>query len=131
MEFLSNIHLGMVLATMIRELESWSWDKPFCVAMFGFFLVGCIPQFILLRMKWKPWCISLLLGGVLIACDFCCMFLSGMVYDVMTLMETFFISALFGAGLAGAVHIFWEIFRKRGEDEDSPWMLTKKEEEKK
>ena len=69
MEFLTKIHLGAVIATMLQELSSWSWEKPFCVAIFAFFWVGCIPQFLLLRMKWKSWLISALLGGLIILCE--------------------------------------------------------------
>lgn len=130
MEFITKIHFGAVIATMLQELSSWSWDKPFCVAMFGFFLVGCIPQFLLLLMKWKPWTISVLLGCLVVVCDFCCMFISGAAFEFLTLIEMFFISALVGAGLSGAVHIFWEIFKKRDEDEDSVWMLRKHDQDK-
>ena len=126
MEFLTKIHLGAVIATMLQELSSWSWEKPFCVAIFAFFWVGCIPQFLLLRMKWKSWLISALLGGLIILCDFLCLFLSGMAFELLKLIEMFFVSALVGSACAGAVHIFWEIFKKRDEDEDSVWMLKKK-----
>ena len=132
MEFLTKIHLGAVIATMLRELGNWSWDNPFCVAMFAFFVLGCIPQFILLRMKWKPWLISLTLGCLIILCDFCAMFLTGMVFDVLTLIEAFFIAALVGSAGGGAAHFFWEIFKKKDPDhEDSVWSLRKssKEEE--
>lgn len=124
MEFLTKIHLGAVVATMIRELGDWSWQDPFCVILFGFFLVGCIPQFILLRMKWKPWIISLMLGALVIVCDFICMFTGGMVFDVLTLMETFFIAALVGAGLSGALHIFWELFKRRDPEESGKQWLV-------
>lgn len=131
-EFISKIHFGAVIATLIQELSSWSWEKPFCVAIFAFFVVGCIPQFILLRMRWKPWVISLTLGGLVVFCDFISLCMPGMVHDLLSLLEMFFLAALTGAGLAGAVHIFWEIFKKRPEDEESVWMLRKdkKKEEK-
>jgi len=134
MEFLSKVHLGAVVATLINELSSWSWEKPFCVAIFAFFMVGCVAQFLLLRMKWKPWIISLTLGALIIALDFMCLIIGGFAYDLFGLMEMFFVGALFGAGLAGAVHIFWEIFKKRPEGSGSVWLLNidaKKEEEKK
>ena len=134
MNFFENVHLGAVLATLVNELESWSLDKPFCQALLGFFLVGFVAQFLLLRMKWKPWIISVTLGALIIALDFMCMVIRGMVYDLFGLMEMFFVGALFGAGLAGAVHIFWEIFKKRPEGSGSVWLLNtdaKKEEEKK
>jgi len=123
MELITKVHLGAVLATMLQELGSWSWQKPFCVYVFVFFLIGLIPQFLLLRMKWNPWVISVILGGLIIVCDFTCMLVGGQIFDLLTLMEMLFISALTGAGLAGAVHIFWEIFKKRDDDEDSVWML--------
>ena len=126
-EFISKIHLGMVIATMIQELSSWSWEKPFCMALFGFFIVGMVPQFILLRMRWKPWLISLTLGVLVVLCDFCAVCMPGVAHDFLSLIEMFFISALVGAGLSGALHIFWEIFKKRDDDDDSVWMLKKKD----
>ena len=129
-EAISKIHIGAVIATMLQELGSWSWDKPFCVAVFAFFIVGLVPQFILLRMKWKPWLISLTLGAMVVLCDFCAICMPGMAHDFLSLIEMFFISALVGAGLAGAAHIFWEIFKKKGEDEDSIWMLKKQDSKK-
>lgn len=125
MEFLVKTHFGAVIATMLRELGSWSWGDPFCIAIFGFFLVGCIPQFILLRMKWNSWVISLTLGCLIILCDFSAMLLSGAVFEFLTLIEMFFIAALVGSAGAGAAHIFWEIFKKKDPDEDSVWMLKK------
>ena len=129
---ISKIHIGTVLATMIRELGAWSWDTPYCKALFAFFIFGMIPQFILLRMKWKPWLISVTLGALVVLCDFCAMCMPGVAHDFLSLIETFFIAALVGAGLSGAVHIFWEIFKKRPESEGSPWLLStdKKKEEK-
>ena len=125
MELLSRVHLGAVFATLIGELESWSWDKPFCTALFAFFVVGFVAQFLLLRMKWKPWLISLTLGALVIALDFMCLMIDGFAFDLFGLMEMFFMGALFGAGFAGAVHIFWEIFKKRPEGEGSVWLLNK------
>ena len=132
MSFFENVHLGAVLATLINELESWSMDKPFCKAILAFFAIGCVAQFLLLRMRWKPWLVSLTLGMLIIFLDFLCMAITGFVYDLFGLMEMFFIAALFGAGLAGAVHIFWEIFKKRPEGSGSVWLLNtdaKKDEE--
>ena len=40
-------------------------------------------------------------------------------------MEMFFMGGLFGAVFGGAVHIFWEIFKKRPEGEGSVWLLNK------
>ena len=132
MDFFQKIHLFTVIGTMLTELGNWSWDSRFCVMMLVFFVVGCIPQFILLRMRWKPWVISLTLGGLVVFCDFISLCMPGMVHDLLSLLEMFFLAALTGAGLAGAVHIFWEIFKKRPEDEESVWMLRKdkKKEEK-
>ena len=130
-EFISKIHLGAVIATLIQELSSWSWEKPFCIAIFAFFVVGCIPQFILLRMRWKPWLISLTLGCLVVLCDFCAMCMPGIAHEFLSLIESFFIAALVGAGLSGAVHIFWEIFKKRDEDDNSVWMLRKNNKEEK
>lgn len=127
-EAISKIHFGAVVAIMIQELGSWSWEKPFCVAVFAFFIVGLVPQFILLRMKWKPWLISVTLGALVVLCDFCAICMPGTAHDLLSLLEMFFISALVGAGLAGALHIFWEIFKKRDEDDDSVWMLRKSDE---
>jgi len=124
---MTNIHLFAVIATILKELGNWSWSNPFCVVIFGFFMVGCIPQFILLRMKWKPWIISTILGCLVIFCDFTCMFLHGTAFELISLLEAFFIAALMGAAGAGAAHIFWEIFKKKDPDEDSVWMLRKKE----
>lgn len=118
MEFLTKIHFGAVIATMLRELGSWSWSDPFCMAMFGFFAVGCIPQFILLRMKWRPWVISLILGCLVIVCDFAAMFLSGAAFDFLTLIEMFFIAALVGSAGGAAAHIFWEYVKKKKPEED-------------
>ncbi len=123
-ELISKIHIGAVVATMLQELGAWSWDKPFCVAMFAFFLFGLIPQFLLLRMKWKPWLISLVLGVLVVLCDFWCMFMPGAVFDFLTLIEMFFIAALVGAAAAGAVHIFWELFKKKDpNEEDDRWLV--------
>ena len=132
-EAISKIHIGAVIATMIQELGNWSWDTPYCKAVFAFFIFGMVPQFILLRMRWKPWLISLTLGLLVVLCDFCAMCMPGVAHEFLSLIESFFIAALVGAGLSGAVHIFWEIFKKRGEDDDSVWMLKtgKKNEEKK
>ncbi len=130
-EAISKIHIGTVLATMIRELGAWSWDTPYCKALFAFFIFGMIPQFILLRMRWKPWLISVTLGALVVLCDFCAMCMPGVGHDFLSLIETFFIAALVGAGLSGAVHIFWEIFKKRPESDDSVWMLRKSNKEEK
>ena len=131
-EFISNIHIGAVIATMLQELNGWDWSKPFCVAVVAFFVIGMVPQFILLRMKWRPWVISLTLGVLIVLCDFCAMCMPGVAHDFLSLIEMFFIAALVGAGFSGALHIFWEIFKKRPEGEGSPWLLNtdKKKEEK-
>ena len=129
-EAISRIHIGAVIATMLRELGNWSWDTPFCKAVFAFFIIGLIPQFILLRMKWKPWLISVTLGALVVLCDFCASCMPGVAHDFLSLLEMFFISALVGAGLAGATNIFWEIFKKRDEDDDSVWMLRKNDSKK-
>lgn len=113
MDFFMNIHLMAVIATMLKELESWSWTNPFCAAMFGFFVLGCLPQFILLRMKWKPWLISLLLGCLVIVCDFITMFTTGTVFEFLSLIEAFFIAGLVGSAAGGAAHIFWEYVKKK------------------
>ena len=127
MDFFQKIHLFTVIGTMLTELGNWSWDSRFCVMMLVFFLVGCIPQFILLRMKWKPWTISLLLGALVIVCDFMCLFLADAPYVFFSLIEAFFLSALMGAAGAGAAHIFWELFKKKDPNEDDKrWMVRNK-----
>lgn len=124
MDFFQNIHLVTVIGTILTELSRWSWDNRFCVMIFVFFLVGCIPQFILLRMKWRPWMISVLLGALVIVCDFLCLFLPGNAYVLLSLLEAFFLSALVGAAGAGAAHIFWELFKKKDPDEeDKRWLV--------
>lgn len=124
MGFFEKIHLFTVIGTMLTELGNWSWDSQFCVMMLVFFLVGLIPQFILLRMKWKPWVISLMLGALIIVCDFMCLFLGDAPYIFFSLIEAFFISALVGAAGAGAAHIFWELFKKKDpNEEDTRWLV--------
>lgn len=129
MELLTKVHLGAIIATMIRELGNWNWENPFCVAIFGFFMMGFVTQFMLLVMKWKPWIISLMLGCLIIALDFMCLVITGFAFDLFGLLEMFFIAALFGAGLAGAVHIFWELFRRRDPEESGQqWRVMKNQE---
>ena len=106
-----SFHLIDAFSAIFTMLDSWDWGNPFHLAICGYFLVGAIAQFVLLKKKWKPWLISLVL--LMVLCELGLYLVSGELANLFGVLEMFFAACALGAVGGCVALIFWDTVKKK------------------
>lgn len=111
------IQFPNIFSALLDSLTHWSWTEPFHVSLFVLFMVGLVPEVILLKLKWRPWAIPLILGCLILCCEIFLFFeATQLLLQVIGTVEMLFLSALFGALGAKAGQLFWRFVKKKKPD---------------
>ena len=108
-----SFHLIDAFATIFAALESWDWSNPFHLALCGYFFVGAVAQFVLLKKKWKPWLIPLVLLVTVVLCELGLYLASEELGRLIGVLEMFFASCALGAAGGCVALIFWDTVKKK------------------
>ena len=106
-------HLIDAFHTIFALLEEWNWSSPFHVVTLGYFFIGAVAQFVLLKKRWKPWLIPLVLMVVIVLSELGAALVPGEKGMLFLWIEVFFAACALGAAVGCVALIFWDVVKKK------------------